>query len=455
MRSTKGQQEEEVRPDLGPTAQDRTSRLEDRASSAQREAEVRARQQEVVARLGVSAIVATDLQEVLERAVAIATETLEVGFAKILELETDRETFLLRAGVGWRAGLVGSARVPVIHSQGGYSLRSDGPVIVEDLGLEKEIDAPELLTSHGIISGMTVLILAKDGPWGVFGIHSDVRRTFTLDDVHFLQALANVITAVLERERVEEQLRRSRAELALKVAEERLRRSERLASLGTLAVGIAHEINNPVNTILMTAESAQAEVVAGAALNGRLTEDLEVVIQEAERCGRIVQRVLEFVRDRRPARKPTDLNTVVRSAVTMAQKYAGASGPEIELDLDPALPQAEINRAEIEQALIHLIRNAFEASADRGPATIRVATSVIDEGVRASVHDEGPGIEPEIRARIFDPFFTTRRDKGGTGLGLALAHSIATDHGGTIEVDTEPGSGATFRLELPLESKAP
>ncbi len=441
-----------MRPDSGGAPE--TADFESRASAAQREAEIRARQQEVVAQLGVSAIVASDLQEVLERAVTVAAETLHVGFVKILQLEPGGETFLLRAGTGWRAGLVGTAQVPVNHSQGGHSLRSNGPVIVEDLRHEDEIDAPELLTTHGIISGMTVLILAKGGPWGVFGIHSDVRRTFTRDDVHFLQALANVITAVLERERVEEQLRRSRAELALKVAEERLRRSERLASLGTLAVGIAHEINNPVNTILMTAESAQAEVRAERS-NGRLTEDLEVVIQEAERCGRIVQRVLEFVRDRRPARTLTDLNAVVRSAVTMARKYAGPSGIEVDLELDPTLPSAELNRAEIEQALIHLIRNAVEASEDRGPATVRVATSAYRGGVQASIHDDGPGIEPEVRARIFDPFFTTRREKGGTGLGLALAHSIATDHGGSIEVESEPGAGSTFRIELPARGGQP
>ena len=413
---------------------------------------MRARQQEVVARLGVSAIVASELQQVLDKAIHLATEALGVPYAKILQLEPGGESFLLRAGAGWRPGLVGTARVPVSRSQGGYSLRSDGPVIVGDLQHEDRLGAPELLTSHGIVSGVTVLILAKGGPWGVFGVHSGEPHVFTRDDVHFLQAMANVVTAVLERERVEAQLRRSRAELALKVAEERLRRSERLTSLGTLAVGIAHEINNPVNTILMTAESAREALEAGRPAD-RLEKDLEVVIEEAERCGRIVQRVLEFVRDRRPARQATDLNTVVRSAVTMARKYAGPSGVEVDLDLDPRLPPAEINRAEIEQALIQLIRNAVEVSGEGAADTIRVSTSAVEGRVLASIHDDGPGIEPEVLRRIFDPFFTTRREKGGIGLGLALVHSIATDHGGSIDVETGAGAGTTFRLELPLEAQ--
>ena len=421
--------------------------LEAEALEARREAEARARQQEVVVRLGLSAIRANGVQPVLEEAVRAAVDTLGVGFAKVLELDAGGESFLLRAGLGWKEGLVGSARVPVGETQGGYALQAEEPIVVEDLGDEDRIHRPRLLTDHGVVSGMTVLIRTKEGPWGVLGVHSDRRRAFTQNDVNFLQALANVLTAVLDRQTIEQRLQRSQAELALKVAEERLRRSERLASLGTLAAGIAHEINNPVNTILMTSESALMSLEAGGG-GDRLGQDLSIVVQEAERCGEIVQKVLEFVRERRPERKPDDVNEVVRSAMSMAQKTLGDLPAEVEADLSPDLPPVSLNRAELEQALIHLIRNAAESG--RGePVHVTVRTGTSGDRVLVAIEDTGLGVPLEVRDRIFDPFFTTRREKGGTGLGLSLAHSIVTDHGGTIDLESEMDRGSTFWIELP------
>lgn len=413
-----------------------------------REAEIRVRQQEVVAKLGLRAIVANDLQEVLDLAVRAAVETLEVELAKVLELENGASSFLLRAGVGWRDGLIGNVRIPVSESQGGYSLKTEAPILVEDLRNDERLEPPQLLIDHGVVSGVTVLIQSKHGPYGVLGVHSRSERRFSRNDIHFLQSIANVVTAVLERERVEEDLRRSRAELALRIAEERVQRSERLASLGTLAAGIAHEINNPVNTILMTAESALMSLRDGDG-DGRLSEDLEVVIHEAERCGAIVQKVLEFVRERRPERKDHDVNEVVGTAVQMAQKTLRPPGTEIVARLAPDLPRSRFSRAEIEQALIHLIRNAVEAGSENGSPEIVVRTGTDDARVTISVEDQGAGVAPEIRDRIFDPFFTTRRDRGGAGLGLSLALSIVNDHGGVIDVESAPGQGSIFRIELP------
>lgn len=411
------------------------------------EAEIRALQQEVVAHLGLSAIVASGLQEVLDETVGAAADTLGVDLAEVFQLEPDGENLLLRAARGLRSALVGAARVPVGRARGGYTIRVPEPVVTADLAPDGPHPGPRLLADHGAVAGITVVIRTKNGPWGILGVHSTEPREFTRDDVHFLQAVANVVTAVLERERVEDQLRRSRAELALRVAEERLRRSERLASLGTLAAGIAHEINNPVNTILMTAETSLMALEAGHP-GDRLARDLGIVVREAERCGQIVRKVLEFVRERKPERERADLNEVVRSAVTMARKTLRDTGPGIETELAGDLPPVQINPAEMEQAIIHLVRNALEAG-DGEAVSVVVRTYLNESGVVVEVEDEGVGIAPEIRDRVFDPFFTTRRDRGGTGLGLALAHSIVTDHGGTIDLDTAPHRGSVFRVELP------
>ncbi|HSL84740.1 MAG TPA: ATP-binding protein [Thermoanaerobaculia bacterium] len=162
----------------------------------------------------------------------------------------------------------------------------------------------------------------------------------------------------------------------------------------------------------------------------------------------MVQKVLEFVRERRPERKPDDLNEVVRSAMTMARKTLGDLPADVEAELAPGLPPVSLNRAEVEQALIHLIRNAAESG--RGEAVqVMVRTGTNGDRVLVAIEDSGLGVPIEVRDRIFDPFFTTRREKGGTGLGLSLAHSIVTDHGGTIDLESEPGRGSTFWIELP------
>ncbi len=175
--------------------------------------EVRARQQAAVAELGQRALAGTDLSTLLSEAVALVARTLEVAFCKVLELLPDGTALLLRAGVGWKEGCVGSARVGAgTDSQAGYTLLSDEPVIVGDLRTETRFTGPALLHDHGVVSGMSVIIHGRESPFGVLGVHTTMRRTFTQDDIHFLQAAANVLAAAITRSRAEEALRISEAE---------------------------------------------------------------------------------------------------------------------------------------------------------------------------------------------------------------------------------------------------
>lgn len=163
----------------------------------------RAEQQEAVATLGVSALGTVEIDDVLAAAVDTVCTTLDVEMAKVLELLPGGEALLLRAGAGWHDGLVGTAEVPAgADSQAGYTLASAVPVVVEDLAAESRFRGPALLTEHGVVSGLSVIIRGPHGPWGVFGVHTRRRRVFTRDDVHFLQAVANVVGAALERQRV-------------------------------------------------------------------------------------------------------------------------------------------------------------------------------------------------------------------------------------------------------------
>ncbi|MFD1586128.1 PAS domain S-box protein [Halorientalis brevis] len=183
----------------------------------QRESELqgRVRQQQVVTQLGQRALAADDLDDLFDEAVEFVAETLDNDYCKVLELEPDSDRLLLRSGVGWRDGLVGSARVPTDRqSQAGYTLASEEPVVVPDMDAETRFSGPELLTSHDVASGISVVIGPPEEPWGVLGIHDTEKRAISDQDVNFVQSVANILTTAIDRIEHEQQIERQRERLA-------------------------------------------------------------------------------------------------------------------------------------------------------------------------------------------------------------------------------------------------
>ncbi len=177
---------------------------------------IRVHQQAAVASIGQRALLGIDLQDLLNEAATLAAKTLSVEFSKVLELTDPEEHLLLRAGVGWREGLVGQAYVEKgPQSQGGYSLSTNTPIIVHDLGKETRFRASSILIEHGIVSGLSVIIPGLSKPFGILSAHSTKRRIFTEDDIHFLQAVAHVLGAAIQRKEIEEALLISRNEIAI------------------------------------------------------------------------------------------------------------------------------------------------------------------------------------------------------------------------------------------------
>ncbi len=169
------------------------------------ELKARVRQQAAVAEIGQRALVGTDLSTLMDETVELIAQTLEVEYTKVLDLLPDGIALLLQAGVGWKEGYVGHATVGAeIDSQAGYTLLSNEPVIVEDLRTETRFSGPPLLHAHAVVSGMSVIIHGRDRPFGVLGAHTTRRRSFSRDDIYFLQAIANLIAAAIERKRAEE-----------------------------------------------------------------------------------------------------------------------------------------------------------------------------------------------------------------------------------------------------------
>jgi two-component system, NtrC family, sensor kinase len=231
--------------------------------------------------------------------------------------------------------------------------------------------------------------------------------------------------------------------------DEAARRNERLASVGLLAVGIAHEINNPLGSALLAAETALA--INGSPGSGEhVTACLQNIVTSLDRCGRIVRTLLRYSRDEPAERQACSLNDVAEQALELARPYLSPAKAELRLELDGSLPLAPMNPLEIELVLLNLIRNAAEAG--DGKVVITITTMPIADGVRVVVSDNGRGMSQDQITHAFDPLFTTRRRQGGSGVGMSIALGIVQEHGGKMEIASQEGKGTTIAIDLPVAS---
>jgi signal transduction histidine kinase len=226
---------------------------------------------------------------------------------------------------------------------------------------------------------------------------------------------------------------------------ERVAHAEKMAALGQLVSGVAHEINNPLAGI-----TALAEALAVESTDEGTDRMLDAIRREAGRAARIVQELLLFSRQRPLARSEIDLNDVVREVVTVTP----ASGERWHLELDDDLPTVPADHDQVIQVIRNLVRNGTQAMADRPAARGRIRTWAEADRVCCEIQDEGPGIAPDVLPRIFEPFFTTKAAGEGTGLGLSISHGIVRAHGGEIQAQNRPEGGARFSFELPRPTTA-
>jgi len=243
----------------------------------------------------------------------------------------------------------------------------------------------------------------------------------------------------------------------LRVAEAEAARGEKLASVGLLAAGIAHELNNPLTGILTFSSLIRKNLPDGSAD----AEDLDLVIRETKRCAAIIKRLLDFAREKTPEKKFTDINQVILGTTRLIERPANLRDIEIAMDLDPDLPPVWADADQMTQVIMNMLVNAQHAIEEKGSITVRSRRTQkapsAEPGaqpvpmVELSIIDTGCGIPEKNLKRIFDPFFTSKEVGKGTGLGLSVSHGIVSAHGGMIEVESKVGEGTTFRIFLPLE----
>lgn len=281
--------------------------------------------------------------------------------------------------------------------------------------------------------GLEVQALRRDGTE-----FSAAVMLAALDDEHVLATVHDVT----ERRRTEAELRRMRSDmdqmLALHVASE-------------TAAAIAHELNQPLNALAAYTEAARRLLRAGNPRPERLLHALEHAAQQAQRAGRVVRELLEFLRKGEVKTEIVDLNEVVREALAIVEAN-GFGGFEAVVDLAPDLRPVRANRLQVEKVLVNLLRNGVEAMRAAGIAAqsivIGVTTAAEGEMALVTVRDSGPGLDPVTARRLFEPFFTTKRS--GLGMGLAISRSLIEANGGSLWFDPDSGPGATFRFTLPF-----
>ena len=218
---------------------------------------------------------------------------------------------------------------------------------------------------------------------------------------------------------------------------------DKLASIGRLSAGVAHEINNPLTTILTTAMLIQEDIDS----KNPIYEELGTITNEALRCRKIVASLLDFARQTKPAKKHHNINDIIIECIRLTRKQAEFKDVQILETLSDKVPKLLLDKEQIQQALINLILNATDATEPGGKITVSTAFSPDNQFVSIKVSDTGKGIGDETIDKIFEPFFTTREI--GTGLGLAITHGIIGRHGGDINVQSRPGQGSTFAIRLP------
>jgi len=386
-----------------------------------------------------------DLDELLRRVVHRARELVDAHAAEIgFWNEAYQAVEILVSDAPW----VGTPErlIPKMVDIAGRVITFGEPIAVEDYNswsgrLSFDSCAPfhtaagVPLVFQGEVIG--VLIVKDERP----------EKIFQPQDIQLLELLAPLVTVWIRNARLYQELQeRIKAQ---QLAESRLIRSARLAAVGEMAAGVAHELNNPLTSVAGFVELVLEELPADSPHR----PDLELVLREAQRARGVVRRLLDFSRPVENQRFPTDLNELTRDVLALIQHLARTGGVEIRLELSNGLPAISVDPAQIKQVLLNLIHNAIQAMPTGGKLTIK--TAPVETGgklwIRISVSDTGVGISPENLVRIFEPFFTTRPAGQGTGLGLSVSYGIVNEHGGYIEVESFPDQGSCFTVFLPVK----
>jgi PAS domain S-box-containing protein len=414
--------------------------LERRVAERTSALELGARRQEAVARLGQRALAGLPLEQLQTEAVELACGFLRAEMATVLEYNSEDNTFVVRAEFGWDEPGKNADIPGGFASQSGYAMLTRAAVVVPNMATERRFQLSDIVRASGIMSGMSACIQAGNRPLGVLNVFNRAPRQFAPDDVSFLQGVANVLTAAIERHRVEEDLRRARAE-----AEAANRaKSEFLSRM-------SHELRTPLNAILGFTQLLEMEQH-----DERQAESILHISRAGKNLLDLINEVLDIARLDAGRMQfhiaPFELQPLLRETVMLSEASGKARNISVVVGEVPAeAVSISTDRERLKQVLLNLMSNAVKYNRVDGS----VVLSLQRHGAawRILVTDTGQGLAPENLARLFVPFerlgVQEGGTEGGTGLGLALCLRLMTALRGTLGVESTVQVGSTFWVELP------
>ncbi|TET48300.1 MAG: PAS domain S-box protein, partial [Dehalococcoidia bacterium] len=298
--------------------------------------------------------------------------------------------------------------------------------LIHESDREKALERHERRILGEVLSGLYELtIVRKDGS------EVPVEVTYAYSSYKGKPANVGYIRDISERKKMEEQLIVT----------------DRLASIGELASGIAHELNNPLTGII-----GFSELLLNKDIPEDVREDLQIINREAKRTSQVVKNLLTFARKHETTKQLVDINQAIKSVLDLRAYEQKVHNIAIVTNFDPGLPEITADIFRLQQVFINIVINAeYFMVQSHGRGTLTITTERRGDAIRASFANDGPDIKKEHLRHLFDPFFTTKEVGKGTGLGLSICHGIVTEHGGQIHAESEPGKGATFIVELPIK----
>jgi signal transduction histidine kinase len=310
-------------------------------------------------------------------------------------------------------------------------------VIIDDILNDHRVQHRQEVWGDGIRMMVDVPLGYEKKIVGIIRVYIGESRELKKEELNFLVTCATCGACAIEKARLFETQQLEYDQLATQ--------TEKLSALGRMAAGIAHEINNPLAGILLYSTN----LLKRAPKSGPMREGLEIIVHETQRCGNIIQELLEFSREGEPDKALVDINNVIEKALSILENEFRLHHIDVQKRLSDGMDDILLDANQIEQVFVNLLLNAIEAIQDRGVVTIISRVGSGGDSIVVEVEDTGGGISSEHLPKIFEPFFSSKAN--GTGLGLAVSYGIVQKHQGHIYVSSHAGRGTRFTIELPLQ----
>ena len=389
-----------------------------------------------------------DIEDVLDRAMKWAEEFMNAEASSVYQLDEKKQELFVRLARGEKKDPIRRITLKVGEGVAGHVVQTGKPMVIQDVSTEERFsDKFDKITGFTTRSILCVPLMLRNAPIGALQvINKKTGEPFNRADLELLYAIAQHVAIAMENANLYKRLEESNdmTTQELRITQQRLIRSERLAAMGNLVQGVAHEIRNPVTTIGGFSQRIKKEFGD----NEKIGKYVDIIIEETNRLENLVRRIREFAEAQVCILTLEKPDTVLLEALKQAKDTAKGQGVKVVTEIPSELPKMRIDANQLLTALNNLLENALEAMPAGGTLTLKA--NLTSEHLLIVVEDTGCGIPKEKLAAVYDPFVTSKTK--GAGLGLTLVHQVAMNHHGEIQLSSEVNRGTVVTLRLPLEA---